>query len=132
MVSFSFLDGRLPATIRRKNGHASNSTQQEVPSPVAALSSLLSSEGTDQPADLSLFWKVWKTVYELYVDDTALDKQKMIYGAIKGMVSSLDDPYTVFMTPDETKDFDESLNGTLKALAPSLPGRTRCPRLFLH
>ncbi len=103
-----------------KNGHASGNTQQEVPSPVAALSSLLSSEGTDQPADLSLFWKVWKTVYELYVDDTALDKQKMIYGAIKGMVSSLDDPYTVFMTPDETKDFDESLNGTLEGIGAEL------------
>lgn len=103
-----------------KNAHAAGGTQQEVPSPVAALSSLLSSENGDHPADLSLYWTVWKNVSDLYVDETALDKQKMIYGSIKGMVASLDDPYTVFMTPDETKDFDESLNGTLEGIGAEL------------
>lgn len=103
-----------------KNAHASGGTQQEVPSPVAALSSLLSSENGAMPADLSLYWNVWKNVSDLYVDETALDKQKMIYGSIKGMVASLDDPYTVFMTPDETKDFDESLNGTLEGIGAEL------------
>lgn len=103
-----------------KNARASGSgTQQEVPSPVAALSSLLSSEN-DQPADLSLFWKVWKIVGDMYVDQTALDKQTMIYGAVKGMVASLNDPYTVFMTPNETKDFDNSLNGTLEGIGAEL------------
>lgn len=102
---------------------ASGGTQQEVPSPVAALSSLLSPASDltgDQPADLSLYWNVWKLVSDLYVDDKALDKQTMIYGSIKGMVSSLNDPYTVFMTPDETKDFDDSLNGTLEGIGAEL------------
>ncbi len=98
---------------------SSGDTQQEVPSPVAALSSLLSSP--DQlPADLSLFWKVWGMVSDMYVDQTAINKQTMVYGAIKGMVSSLNDPYTVFMTPDETKDFDDSLNGTLEGIGAEL------------
>ena len=35
----------------------------------------------------------------------------MIYGAISGMVDSLDDPYTVFFTPKEATDFNEELSG---------------------
>lgn len=99
---------------------SASGTQQEVPSPVAALSSLLSSDNGQEPADLTLFWKVWKLVSDMYVDERALDKQTMIYGAIKGMVSSLNDPYTVFMTPDETKEFDDSLNGTLEGIGAEL------------
>jgi len=94
-------------------------TQQEVASPVAALSSLLT-DSTTEPANLSLFWKVWGMVNDMYVNETALDKQTMVYGAIKGMVASLGDPYTVFMTPDETKDFDDSLNGTLEGIGAEL------------
>lgn len=49
--------------------------------------------------DLDLFWTVWGEVVENYVDETAIDPEKMVYGAIKGLVSSLDDPYTVYMDP---------------------------------
>jgi len=92
--------------------------QQHDNSPISALSSLLNSQN-DQ-ADLSLFWKVWKELFDIYVDERALDRQNMVYGAIKGMVSSLDDPYTVFMTPNETKDFDASLNGRLEGIGAEL------------
>jgi carboxyl-terminal processing protease len=100
-------------------------TEQNVPSPVSALSSLLSSGnsnnlGTSEPADLTLFWKVWGMVTDSYVDQTALDDQSMVYGAIKGMVASMNDPYTVFMTPNETKDFNDSLNGTLEGIGAEL------------
>lgn len=71
-------------------------------------------------ADLDLYWKVWKKLNDGYVDETALDRQKMVYGSIKGMVDSLEDPYTVFMTPDEAKEFDASLNGTLEGIGAEL------------
>lgn len=67
-----------------------------------------------------MFWKVWGTVSDLYVDESKLNKETMVYGAIKGMVASVNDPYTVFMTPDETKDFDDSLNGTLEGIGAEL------------
>lgn len=70
--------------------------------------------------DLDLFWTVWGEVDKSYVDDTMLDDQKMTYGAIKGMVSSLDDPYTVFMDPTESKEFSESLEGKLEGIGAEL------------
>jgi carboxyl-terminal processing protease len=76
--------------------------------------------GGQSAADLSLFWKIWGQLGDQYVDETKINHQSMVYGAIKGMVSALDDPYTVFMTPDETKDFDSSLNGTLQGIGAEL------------
>ncbi len=95
--------------------------QQEEVSPVAALSSLITP--TQEKADLTIFWQVWDMLYKSYVDETSLSDQRMVYGAIKGMVASLDDPYTVYMTPDETKEFDQSLNGQLEGIGAELTVR---------
>lgn len=87
--------------------------QQDV-SPVAAFSSLIGTPS--EQADLESFWDVWGLLSEMYVDETALDNEQMVHGAIKGMVASINDPYTVYMTPEETKEFDQSLNGQLEGI----------------
>jgi len=74
----------------------------------------------DGKADLSLFWLVWQELENKYVDEEALDYEAMVYGAIKGMVSSLGDPYTVFMTPEESEQFSASLEGTLEGIGAEL------------
>jgi len=40
----------------------------------------------------------------------------MIYGAISGMVSSLDDPYTEFFNPEEAKQFIEDSQGSFEGV----------------
>lgn len=70
--------------------------------------------------DMGLFWTVWKELLNKYYKEDHLDEQKMIYGAIKGLSSSMDDPYTVFMDPDESKEFNESLEGTLEGIGAEL------------
>ncbi|MBI2634209.1 S41 family peptidase [Candidatus Peregrinibacteria bacterium] len=70
--------------------------------------------------DLELFWTVWKEIEDKYVHEEAIDSQKMVYGAIAGMVNSLEDPYTVFMTPDESKEFNASLDGKLEGIGAEL------------
>src|SRR5437867_9927150 len=61
--------------------------------------------------DFSLFWETWDKVEQKYVDRHKIDPQKMYYGAIKGLVSSLDDPYTFFLTPEENKQSKDDLGG---------------------
>jgi carboxyl-terminal processing protease len=73
-----------------------------------------------EEADMSLFWNVWDTLNESYVNTDKLDQQKQVYGAIAGMVEALDDPYTVFMTPDETESFHQSLGGELEGIGAEL------------
>lgn len=61
--------------------------------------------------DFSLLWRVWDDLNKKY--DGKIDQQKMIYGAIDGMVHSLEDPYTYFMDPVMTKAFNEEVSGTI-------------------
>lgn len=70
--------------------------------------------GKPQDLDFSLFWDTWRLVEQKYV--SKVDKQKMFYGAISGMVKAVDDPYTVFMDPAETKKFDEELSGVFDGI----------------
>lgn len=67
---------------------------------------------SDAKVDMNLFWHVWDQVKTRYIDKNEVDEQKMILGAIKGMVSGVGDPYTVFLTPDENKKSQEDLQGS--------------------
>ena len=69
-----------------------------------------------EEVDFSLFWETWDKLKGKYVDKDALDTQKMIYGAIEGMVASLEDPYTVFMTPEDTQIFLEDVTGSFEGV----------------
>lgn len=61
--------------------------------------------------DFSLFWEAYFKLKEKFVDKEKLDTKKVIYGAISGMIKSLEDPYTVFFPPEETKKFEEEVKG---------------------
>lgn len=61
--------------------------------------------------DFSIFWETWHQLENLFFEKEKLDPQKMVYGAIKGLVNSLEDPYTVFFTPEESKTFQEEMAG---------------------
>lgn len=61
--------------------------------------------------NMNLFWEVWNTVTGEYVDSDAIDEDAMYYGSIKGMVNSIDDPATTFLDPEETEEFNKSIEG---------------------
>lgn len=74
----------------------------------------------NRPIDFSLFWGVWDELSKKYVDKTKLDAQKMVYGAISGMVAALSDPYTVFLPPEQNKDAKNELAGTFEGIGAQL------------
>ena len=69
-----------------------------------------------QSVNFSLFWRVWDTLDEDYFDKTKLVASDMVFGAIKGLVSAIGDPYTVFLPPDENKIVQEDLQGTFEGV----------------
>ena len=76
---------------------------------------------TQQPidyeeVDFSLFWEVWRKLERDYLDPKAIDQEKMVYGAIQGMVSALDDPYTVFLPPVQQQRTTEDLSGAFEGV----------------
>lgn len=65
------------------------------------------------------------TVQDLYKQlsvnyDGTLDKQKLIDGAKHGMVDAVGDPYTVYFTADEAKEFLNDLEGTFEGIGAEL------------
>src|SRR3990167_4967749 len=70
--------------------------------------------------DFSLFWDVWDRLNRYYIDKKAVDAEKMVFGAISGMVSSLGDPYTVFLPPDQNKDVKDDLSGKFEGIGAQL------------
>lgn len=66
--------------------------------------------------DFSLFWRVWDTLEAKYFDRSKLIASQMIYGAIRGMVASIGDPYTVFLAPEENKVVQEDLSGNFQGV----------------
>lgn len=66
--------------------------------------------------DMSLFWEAYNILKEKYVDTEKFDNDQMIYGAISGMVDRLDDPYTVFLDPEDAKIFEEDVSGEFQGV----------------
>ena len=66
--------------------------------------------------DFSLYGQVWSLLSQNFVNKDKLDAQKMFYGSLHGLVSSMDDPYTIFMDPTETKEFNSDLAGTFEGI----------------
>lgn len=65
--------------------------------------------------NFNLFWQVWDTVEKKYVNPS-IDENKMFYGALTGIVASLQDPYSVFLDPELTKSFNDEINGTFEGI----------------
>src|SRR3989344_3762395 len=70
----------------------------------------------EQNLDFSLFWQVFDTLPEKYLDKSAIDSQKLLYGAISGMVRSLGDPYTVFLDPEQNEEIRQDLAGSYEGV----------------
>ncbi|HAV66237.1 TPA: peptidase S41 [Candidatus Beckwithbacteria bacterium] len=66
--------------------------------------------------DMLLFWQVWDTLEQKYLNDEDIKPQEMVWGAIAGMTKALGDPYTVFLPPKEQEASQEELNGTFEGV----------------
>ncbi len=61
--------------------------------------------------DFEPFWKAWALVQEKYPGADKTTAQEHVYGAIKGLLASFGDPYTMFFTPEESKVFESEIAG---------------------
>src|SRR5258708_3075677 len=70
--------------------------------------------------DFSQFWTVWQKLAENYYDKSKLDPQKMLNGAIEGMVQSLGDPFTLYLPPTQNDNFKQGLAGQFYGIGAEL------------
>lgn len=66
-------------------------------------------------ANFDLYLQVWKMLQERYVDQP-VSATKLFYGSLQGMLAALDDPYSVFLTPQVSQEFSDQLNGKFEGI----------------
>jgi carboxyl-terminal processing protease len=81
--------------------------------------SIINQYPNDKTVNFQLFWDVWNMINSSYLE-RPVDAQKMVYGAISGMVASLGDPYTTFLPPDTNKSLSDTLNGKYEGIGAEL------------
>lgn len=72
--------------------------------------------GTSQqnPADMQKINEVYGLIKENYLED--VEDQKLVDGAINGMLNALEDPYSVYMDQESAKQFTESINSAFEGI----------------
>ncbi len=76
-----------------------------------------------EDVDLSILWETWAALRANFLDTEKFNTQAQIYGATKGMVSSLGDPYTTFLSPEDTAEFEESISGEFEGIGAEIAMR---------
>ena len=67
-------------------------------------------------SEFKIFWEAWELVESEYVDESTVDQREMTYGAIKGMLSSLDDANTRFSDPVDAVYVEEHIRGSFEGI----------------
>jgi len=69
--------------------------------------------------NVNILWEAWSKLETEYISDNT-NAQDMIYGAVKGLIGSLNDPYTNFLTPKETETYQQSNKGEYEGIGATL------------
>ncbi len=72
---------------------------------------------------ISTFWQVREKIKSQYVYEVKDDKQ-LTYGAIRGMLAALEDPYSRFLDPEEFKEFRTETEGHFDGIGAVLEAHT--------
>lgn len=71
-------------------------------------------QAADGRPDLTEFWKIWDLLEEKYVSSSStkdVSIEDRLQGAIDGLVDTYDDPYTVYLPPADSAQFEEDISG---------------------
>jgi len=81
--------------------------RQIVPQPNANLQS-------SNPESLEKVEQAYSLIFNSYVEK--VEEKKLVEGAIKGMLSTLDDPYSVYMDKETAKQFNDTLQSSFEGI----------------
>jgi carboxyl-terminal processing protease len=66
--------------------------------------------------DFENFFKVWNIIKEDYLYKDDITDTQLFYGALAGSVASLNDPYSIFLDPQQAKEFENELEGNFEGI----------------
>lgn len=81
----------------------------------------------DRCEEFGLIEEAWNTVLDHYVGSPSLDRDSMAEAAVRGMLESLDDPYTAYLTPTEAEIAHGELEGTFGGIGATIEVQNGIP-----
>lgn len=72
-----------------------------------------------ESADFGLFWEAWRLIEDNFLGELP-SAQQLSYGAIRGAIQLLDDPYTVFVEPPQREEERNLLQGSFGGIGATL------------
>jgi carboxyl-terminal processing protease len=70
--------------------------------------------GENRKVDFESFWRVWDLIDEKFQPSSStqiISNEEKVWGAIDGLVGSLNDPYTDFLPPSDHEQFETTIQG---------------------
>ncbi len=67
------------------------------------------------------FWDTYESITKSYVGP--VDREKLVQGAINGMVGALGDPFSSYMSPDQLRQARESIGGEFSGIGATVSTR---------
>lgn len=71
--------------------------------------------GLSDDVNFTMFWDVWDLIKERYVDQPVSEKD-LFYASLRGLLSGLKDPYTLFFDPTDNEEFQAELEGSFEGI----------------
>ena len=80
-------------------------------------------EGNASRIDFGSFWETWDAIDTHHLNASSVGAQERVYGAIQGLVGSLRDPYSEFFDPQDSKKFEEDVQGNFGGIGAEIGKR---------
>ena len=113
VVAMTFVSGYLSGRAEPAGGPLSF---LDVLQPATARASQVGVPSSDEQLRFKALSEAWQIVERDFYDQARVDQQKLLHGAIKGMVDAVGDPYTVYQTPSQRELNDTDLRGSFDGI----------------
>ncbi len=76
------------------------------------------------------FWEAWRVIHEHFVGRKDLDNRVLAEGALRGLIDALgDEGHTTYLTPEEYRHMQESIQGELDGIGATIGLHKRQPTI---
>lgn len=82
--------------------------------PFQLVGAAIGTSGEDQE-NFRPFWETWEFIHDEYFDQP-LDDELLVEGAIEGMLATLDDPNTIYLSPENEQAARQAMDGNLEGI----------------
>jgi len=110
----AFFIGTMFGLNRQLNKNTAGTGDQAVGGKVLNTDSLPDYLGKD--VNFKNFWKVWDILKAKHIDRDKITDTQLYYGALKGVVEALNDPYSAYFNPATSKEFSDELQGKFEGI----------------